>query len=173
MKQLSSLKAVIILAFGLLLSACGYHLQGTGVTGLDGVSLALVSDNPYGDFEKKFTRRLRASGVELKQANDNSDAVLWQLELLSVKSTEQGVSRDETGRASEAVLITDLVFRLTKAGQDNSEEKPQKIQESASYVFDYRDPVTKKNQQREAQRWLNQKLADRLLRRLERQIQVL
>jgi len=166
----NSFKVAIILLATSLVSACGYQLKGSHTSKLDNVQIHLASSNPFGKFEKVLTRRLNFSGantVELVGAN-------YTIEIVSIESREKGVSRDATGRANEAILTTTLRFQLVDAKPDSSESDGditlQVLEESASYAFDYRDPVARKNQQKETLKWLHQNLADRLIRRLERQI---
>lgn len=167
----SFIKVILVLIASGLVSACGYQLKGHHVSSLAGKKLYIASDNPFGKFEKALKRRLNATGARLTVGENSA----FSVNLLAIESMEQGVSRDATGRASEAILTTSLKFQVIKLNTSPSDEAVtiQELTESTNYAFSYRDPVARKNQKKEAQDWLHQKLIERLVRRLERQITVL
>ena len=155
-----------------LLSACGYQLKGTTRSTIAGAKIHLQSANPYGKFEKTLSKRLKLAGIELSRFDDAAS----QLHLLDVSTNEQGVSRDASGRASESVITMRLSFQVVSLSETAKAgalaDQIQSIEESTNYTFDYRDPVARKNQRIEAEKWLSEKLAERMLSRLERQIAV-
>lgn len=167
----------LTLALISLVSGCGYHLKGHGESSLQGVNFLILSENPYGEFEKALAQRMRASGVNINESSSQASlkhsSAAWTVEIVSFDTTEQGISRDATGRAGEAILTAKLSFRLWASQNSAKDALLQSVDESANYIFDYRNPVAKKNQQRETKRFLQQQIAERLLRRLERQIQSL
>ncbi len=172
--QTKLIKCLLILTTSFLLSACGYQLKGTGQSSLNSVAVALQSNNIYGTFEKQLLRRLKAQQANVV-AGEQAD---YQLEVLEINDSEQGVSRDATGRANEAILTVEVKFRWINLKPAVSQQEQSlepailTIAQSAPYVFDYRDPVARKNQQRETKLWLYQQVSEQVVHYIERKSQL-
>lgn len=170
------------------ISACGFQLRGSQINAesLQGlkISLSSLKHSSYARFEntsfdKIIKRQLVAAGAEvisLKQEKNTAiEAVDINIELLGLSFSQQGVSRDESGRANEHEVTARLDFQLSnsnsvvteqsKSAQAdlNTEPEVRSITASANYFQSYRNPIGGQAQRRETRELLLQQLAQSLL----------
>ncbi|MET1256811.1 hypothetical protein [Aliikangiella maris] len=182
---------LIIVAMLQLLLACGFQLRGVAsqsqvmAVAQSPVQIELLSESPYGEFEKVVRQSLSKAGFIIQSAETASSATSIQLELAQIKMTEQGGIRDSFGRASEMILRAQLDYRLLhetdlEPQQNLSAEQQQlvdaqqivrQLSASESYYQDYRNPINQRNQRLETEKIIHQKLARRLLDQLYQFIQ--
>ena len=178
-----------------LLSACGYHLRGSQASTLAGTTIALVSKQPNGEFEKILQKKLKSAGVqpvvsgkdvsgkdvsgkEVFGSGISGQSPQFSLEITELDIRFQGVSRDRSGRANEQIVSARLSYLwLPLADKDNGEGspdspreiiEPQLLNVSANYVQDYRNPIGEETQKKETRRLLFEKLSRQLVQRLTR-----
>ncbi|WP_168204257.1 hypothetical protein [Aliikangiella coralliicola] len=177
-KRFSKILLVALMIVGI--SGCGFHLRGTDGASLNGTRLSVISQTPYGEFEKRLNQRLSASGAKVVSSSLQSD---WQIELIELSYSQQGVSRDETGRANEFVMMAKLDYRLINLSDSKGRELNDKVSEAnetdngllpirsitanQSYYQDYRNTVGSETQRRETRQALLTMLSSQLVRQIE------
>jgi len=134
------LTAIILLS----VTACGFQLRGYNRADLSQVNVLLVSSTPYAAFEKILKRRLTQSGVKSIQPekiiqNHNKQEEIetgetelkksqqdilknYRLEIIEMKLTEKGISRDQSGRSNETEVTLELNFKLEKINKNNASD---------------------------------------------------
>ncbi len=174
-------KIIVIGFLCIAVSACGFQLRGVsdtaGEKGLTHLQVILKTDSPYGELEKILKRQLAESGSLLvdtiNQAEPAIPGRLVVLQLHQLEFSEQGVSRDASGRANEIRVIGILSYSLTSGSETSSEEQPSEIKPSQlkvarSYYQDFRNPIGHQNQMRTTRTEIYQELSRRVLQRISR-----
>ena len=160
---------ILISVLTAALVGCGYQLRGSNGASLASKELFVSSSTPFGEFEKQLTRRLKLQNADL--AEDSSKAE-WHLEIVELSESEQGVSRDQTGRANETELTIRLYYRLVKLGNSSAFDaagEPIDVTElaySTNYKSDYLNPIGNRNQLIQARSWAYEQLVTQLIRRI-------
>lgn len=164
---------ILISVLTAALVGCGYQLRGTVDGALASKGLFLSSSSPFGEFEKQLTRRLKLQNANL--AEDTSKAE-WFLEIVELSESEQGVSRDQTGRANETELTVKLLYKFSKfnhSPQIKSKDEEHDLIElaySTNYKSDYLNPIGNRNQLIQARSWAYEQLVTQLIRRINAKV---
>ncbi|MCW8875754.1 MAG: hypothetical protein OQJ89_04220 [Kangiellaceae bacterium] len=167
------LRYTLIPVLTAVIVGCGYQLRGTTGGTLASTGLFLSSSSPYGEFEKQLTRRLKLQNANLTEDTSKAE---WHLEIIELVESEQGVSRDQTGRANETELTVKLLYKLTQlsnSSQLSPESEVQNLFElaySTSYKSDYLNPIGNRNQLIQARSWAYEQLVTQLLRRVNAKV---
>jgi LPS-assembly lipoprotein len=160
--------ALCIFHFALALSACGFHLRGTG-------SVALPES----------LSRLRVMVLDSKLANDPllvamTDALRTEagvtvtgeadaptLELYKEQTSTHVQSVSVTGRASGYALKYEVSYRLADAAGKQLLE-PQSVRLLRDYTFDPVNVLAKEEEEQELVRTMQRDAVQQILRRLSR-----
>ncbi|WP_196139353.1 hypothetical protein [Aliikangiella sp. G2MR2-5] len=145
-----------------MLLGCGYQLRGSS-TKLKDQSIFVQADVVHPAFKRLLEKKFGSYGSQLVGSSDQANR---QLQVISLEFFERGVSRDETGRASEAALSVELSYYWLAASESIENSTLRSLSASTTYTFDYRDPVSKRVAHQDAQEWLYDQLAESLLAQL-------
>lgn len=101
----------------LLLSACGFHLQGATPLPFDTLSITIPENTPFG---ASVRRALRANSpnTEIVTAEKGPDGKVnyqAQLQMISLDENQREVSLNPQGRVEEYELTLNFTFRLVDA----------------------------------------------------------
>lgn len=117
----------LIISLCLLLTACGFHMQGTRVLAPPMQRLYLKTSDPYGHLARSLEQALKTSNVQLVNSAEQSTAILSILrddtsqELLGVSGTQQ--TRQYTIKVTVTFDITDAKGRSLVGTQTLSESR--------------------------------------------------
>ncbi len=103
-----------LLSVAVLLSACGFHLRGTGDVAVSEQwrSMYLVSNNPNSEFSREVKTRFAANGVAWQE--DKSTAS-FQLVLGPERFSQRNLSLNAEARAAEFELTMRSTFSVRDA----------------------------------------------------------
>lgn len=111
------IKKIRLITLGLLLTslltACGFHLRGSGFD-LNKLSAFLETSNPYEPFERSLKERFLVQGGIWSKEIANSKL---QLGIDGYTTEERVIARDSNGRPSELEFIFTLNYRLGVTGK--------------------------------------------------------
>jgi LPS-assembly lipoprotein len=120
-------KRSVIIFLCLLLSACGFHMQGTRVLAPPLHRLYLKTSDPYGHLARSLEQSLKMSNVQLVNSPEQATAILSILrddtsqDLLGVSGTQQ--TRQYTIRVTVTFDITDAKGRTLVGPQSLTESR--------------------------------------------------
>lgn len=100
-------KGLLVLGLASLLSACGFHLRGTGQNGQFAIKeLDLSARNAYGETIRLLREQLEASHVKIHAGAP------YELVLVSEDQRQRIASYTTSGRGSEYELVSELKYEL-------------------------------------------------------------
>ncbi len=104
-------QTTLVLGAALILSACGFHLRGTGDVSVsdDWRTMHMVSNNPNSEFSREIKTRFAANGVEWQE--DKSQAN-YQLVLGPERFSQRNLSLNAEARAAEFELTMRSTFSV-------------------------------------------------------------
>ncbi|MBU0620373.1 MAG: hypothetical protein KJ795_00865 [Gammaproteobacteria bacterium] len=106
---MTSLHRTLLLAFLLSLSACGFHLRGSGLNAVEFAFKSLYVKAPgVTPFVADLRRSLESAKVMLTDAPDRADLVL---EVVSEQTSKQILSLSGSGRVNEYQLFYRVSLR--------------------------------------------------------------
>ena len=154
-----------ILGITCLLSACGFHLRGTGDTGTNvpeaWKSMHLVTGNPNSEFSREVRTRFAANGVQWQERADANFIVVLNPERFS----QRNLSLNSEARAAEFELTMSATFAVLDP--DNNEVIPQTEATVIKQMEnDPRNVVGKAEEVRLLQSEMRSELAQQILRRI-------
>jgi len=154
-----------ILGITCLLSACGFHLRGTGDTGTNvpeaWKSMHLVTGNPNSEFSREVRTRFAANGVQWQERADANFIVVLNPERFS----QRNLSLNSEARAAEFELTMSATFAVLDP--DNNEVMPQTEATVIKQMEnDPRNVVGKAEEVRLLQSEMRSELAQQILRRI-------
>lgn len=155
---------LMLLAAGLL-TGCGFHLRGSGGTGLpEGTPIVYDASNPDGEFARVLKRKLEGAGVAFKSAEQAAGA--RRLHVLAERTNKRELTINPQGRVSEYEVILSVDFTVAAPGAEAG--LPQTLSASRAYTYDRNNVLAVNEQEAFLLADLRQNLADQLMRRLER-----
>ncbi len=119
---------LLVMGLAMMLSACGFHLRGTGTNELAIKDLDLDARNSYGATVKQLREVLVRSGV-----NVHSGAP-YKLVLTDEAETQRATTYTGAARSVEYELTTALSYAIQ--GHDNTTLLDDKLEVQKSYVHD-------------------------------------
>ena len=107
----------LILGMALALTACGFHLRGSGgvASSDEWRSMYLVSSNPNSEFSREIKTRFAANGVQWQQDNETAN---YSVVLGPERFSQRNLSLNSDARAAEF----ELTMRSTFSVRDSSGE---------------------------------------------------
>ncbi|RFA30271.1 hypothetical protein CAI21_06545 [Alkalilimnicola ehrlichii] len=124
------LRASLIMAFALVLSACGWQLRGAGAIPLDGIPVAVVTEANLPEVERELRRGMERAGAVLVDEREQAEAVLV---LISEQRRRRASAVDRDARAQEYELEYGLRFRV-----ESPEGEPWGVSEVVTNTRSYR-----------------------------------
>ncbi len=119
---------LLVMGLAVMLSACGFHLRGTGTSELAIKELDLSARNAYGDTVNELRDLLRSSGV-----NVHSGAP-YKLVLTNEAETQRAASYAGSGRSVEYELTTALSYDIQ--GRNATPLISDKLEVQKIYLYD-------------------------------------
>jgi LPS-assembly lipoprotein len=156
-------KTFLILALGLLLGACGFHLRGQGVG-----SYSLPFQNVYVDGDAnsivviELKRSIQASGARLTERATEADAVV---QILRESRERIVMSLSGAGKVREYQVRLRLSFRASD-GKDKEFIAPAEITLNRSYAFDDAQTLAKETEENLLYRDMQSDAAQQIMHRL-------
>lgn len=131
MQHLASMLRIPVLLLTLALTACGFHLRGTGSDSMPFESL-YVQDSGAPNIARDLKRSFKSSGVRLETTPEQAQA---SLELMSESYEKRILSISGKGRVREYELIYLCTFRVRQAGSATW-QPPQRVELRRDFSFD-------------------------------------
>ncbi|WP_338522544.1 LPS assembly lipoprotein LptE [Pseudomonas batumici] len=119
---------LLVMGLAVLLSACGFHLRGTGTNELTIKELSVSARNAYGDTVKQLTQVLEHSGVKVY------NGAPYKLVLTDEQETQRDATYSGSGRNAEYELNTALYYEIR--GDHDRQLLTGKLQVQKYYVHD-------------------------------------
>lgn len=119
---------LLVMGLAVLLSACGFHLRGTGTNELTVKELDLSARNAYGDTVTQLRDVLRNSGVNVHTGAP------YKLVLTDEQETQRAASYAGSARSVEYELNTALSYEIQ--GHNNTTLLADKLEVRKIYVHD-------------------------------------
>jgi len=119
---------LLVMGLAVLLSACGFHLRGTGTNELTIKELSVSARNAYGDTVKQLTQVLEHSGVKVY------NGAPYKLILTDEQETQRDATYAGSGRNAEYELNTALYYEIR--GDHDRQLLTGKLQVQKYYVHD-------------------------------------
>lgn len=162
MKSNMMSKTFLILALGLLLGACGFHLRGQGGS----YSLPFQSIYVDGDANSivviELKRSIQASGTQLTEKATEAQAVV---QILGEGREKIVMSLSGTGKVREYQLRMRLSFRVSD-GKDKEFIAPADITLNRNFAFDDAQVLAKEAEENLLYRDMQSDAAQQIMRRL-------
>lgn len=158
---------LLLLAAGLL-SACGYHLRGTGQyqisPAFDTLRIMVEGNQQQNDPLLVAMKNALRAQTDVK-IEDTAEAPL--LLLFGEKIENQVLSVSSTGKADQYLMMYEVSFRLV--GKDNKPlSEPQTIKLQRSYTFDRLNVLGMEKVATELRSEMQRDAVQQILRRLSR-----
>lgn len=155
----------LILGITCLLAACGFHLRGTGSTGLAfpeaWKSMYLVTGNPNSEFSRDVTTLFAANGVQWT----DRESANFSLVLSPERFEQRNLSLNSEARVAEIELTMSAQFSVLDA--DNNEVMAETMVSVVRQMEnDPRNVVGKAGEIRLTQEEMRAKLAEQILLRV-------
>ncbi|MHA6192933.1 LPS-assembly lipoprotein LptE [Pseudomonas wadenswilerensis] len=119
---------LLVMGLAVMLSACGFHLRGTGTNELAIKELDLTARNAYGETVNQLRDVLKSSGVNVHAGAP------YKLVLTNEAETQRAASYAGSARSVEYELQTVLSYDIQ--GQNNSILLSDKLEVQKIYVHD-------------------------------------
>lgn len=150
----------LIFALILLLTACGYHLRGTG-QGEAGVG-KLYLDNASNELTDQISKSLKASGSALVKSPNQADTTV---KILDEYLQRRALSSSARGKANEFELVYRVKFELFGSGQ-KSLGTQEPIEIHRTYFNDQLDIIAKDTEEKLIRTEMHQQAVRNLLDRI-------
>lgn len=119
---------LLVMGLAVMLSACGFHLRGTGTNELALKELDVTARNAYGNTVKELREVLKNSGVNVHTGAP------YTLVLTNEAETQRAASYAGSGRSVEYELTTTLSYDIQ--GHNNTLLLSDKLEVRKIYVRD-------------------------------------
>lgn len=157
-----------LLAIGLLctlLSACGFHLRGSGGSSLAaGTPVLFQAANPDGPLARQLQRSLEGAGATLVSAENGMQA--RRLHVLAERTAKRELTLNTAGQVTEYELTLFVDYTVAAPGME--EGQPQTLSVSRPYTYDRTQVLAVNQQENFLLNDMYRDLSDQLIRRLER-----
>lgn len=119
---------LLVMGLAVMLSACGFHLRGTGSTELSIKELDLGARNAYGETVNELRDMLRSSGVNVHTGAP------YKLVLTNEAETQRAASYAGSARSAEYELTTKLSYDIR--GRNNTPLISDSLEVQKIYLYD-------------------------------------
>lgn len=156
------LKHVFLTGLALLLSACGFHLQGEMQLAKPLHNMYLQAADPYGHLARNLRQYLKMSHVQLAQLAKNADTTLA---ILSDESSETLLSVSGTQITRKYLLTVNVTFEIL--GKDGATIlPPQTLSESRVITVDSSQILGSSNEAALYYQQMRSRLANAIMTRI-------
>ncbi len=152
--------AALVLASGLLLSACGFQLRGA-MDIPDSLKTLYFSSNSNHEVARSTRRLLRANGVEL---TDTAALAPYHLQILSLSTERRATTINRSAKVEEYELRTTLRFQILDK-TDTPAVAPTSLYVERVYTFDEDNINAKGAEEALIRREMYDELSRQLVRR--------
>lgn len=118
-----------VLGTSLLLSACGFHLRGTGVDSVKLDELSVSARNSYGPTYQSVLEALQINGVDVRTSAP------YHLQLLDEQKNRRAVTYTYRSTPAEYELTSELTFQISDR-QNRPLVGPETLSTQRVYVND-------------------------------------
>ncbi|MFJ4193735.1 LPS assembly lipoprotein LptE [Pseudomonas sp. NPDC089534] len=150
---------LLVVGLAVLLSACGFHLRGTGTTELTVKELDLSARNAYGETVTQLRQVLEASGVKIYTGAP------YKLYLADEQESQRILSYAGAGRTGEYQVSTVLNYDIR--GDRDLLLKSDKIEVQKVFIHDGNNLVGSDQEASDARRENRRELVQRMMLRLQ------
>ncbi|TWI54247.1 LPS-assembly lipoprotein [Pseudomonas duriflava] len=154
-----SLSCLAIVGIAVLLSACGFHLRGTGETQLSLRELNLSARDSYGDTVRQVRTMLENNHVRI-----NAGAP-YTLYLAGEQQTQRTASYTSGARSAEIELSTRLPYEIR--GRNDAVLLREELDTQRSYVTDENNIIGSEQQSQQLRTEMRAELVRQLASRLQ------
>jgi LPS-assembly lipoprotein len=160
-KNLLSIRLVMLLCAAAALSSCGFSLRGTAALPPALQTMQVQSADPNGDITRELRRVLRNNDVSV----DAAESSAYSLQIGQEQNSERALSVNSQARAGEYQLTMSVPFQLLNAGTPVL--GPETITLERVYLADPENAAAKSDEAQLIQREMRRELALQILRRLQ------
>ncbi|MGE7958360.1 LPS assembly lipoprotein LptE [Pseudomonas sp. NPDC089530] len=150
---------LLVMGLAVLLSACGFHLRGTGTTELAIKELDLNARDAYGDTVTQLRQVLQNSGVKVYAGAP------YKLVLTREQESQRSLSYAGAGRSAEYEMTTALNYEIL--GQNNLSLLSDKLQVQKVYIHDGNNLVGSDQESLEVRKEMRRDLVQNMMLRLQ------
>lgn len=150
---------LLVMGLAVLLSACGFHLRGTGNTELAIKELDLSARNAYGETVTQMRQVLEGSGVKVYTGAP------YKLVLTDEQENQRILSYAGAGRTGEYQVTTVLNYDIR--GQSNLPLMSDKIEVQKIFIHDGNNLVGSDQEMATARTETRRELIQRMMLRLQ------
>ncbi|MCB1645042.1 MAG: hypothetical protein KDI36_06295 [Pseudomonadales bacterium] len=154
-------RSLLLSLMVMLVSACGFHLRGTGVTEVQLTALDVTAQNQNGPVATELRRALRQYNIEV---NPEGGAE-YQVQLLGERNTRRAISTTSQNSVGEFEIRLELDFMMF--GADGEEVIPlSTIFSERTYAYDRSSLVASDQEQQLITSEIQRDLVEQLIRRV-------
>ncbi|MBP0939431.1 LPS assembly lipoprotein LptE [Pseudomonas alliivorans] len=150
---------LLVMGLAVLLSACGFHLRGTGTAELAIKELDVSARNAYGETVTQLTRVLTSSGVKVYTGAP------YKLVLVNEAETQRNATFSGSGRTSEYQLTNTLTYEVR--GEKDRFLLGDKVSVDRSYVHDGNNLTGSDQEAAQVRGEMRNELIQRMMARLQ------
>ncbi|MDG9884814.1 hypothetical protein CSV86_030700 [Pseudomonas putida CSV86] len=150
---------LLVMGLAVMLSACGFHLRGTGTNELAIKELEVSARNAYGETVTQLRDVLKSSGV-----NVHSGAP-YRLVLTNEAETQRAASYAGSGRSVEYELQTQLSYDIQ--GRNNTVLLSDKLEVQKVYLYDGNNITGSGQESGQIRKEMRRELVQRMILRLQ------
>lgn len=154
---------LIIVAYGLLSAACGFHLRGEVKLTPQLQRVYIEGSSAYDPLVREWTRALRSAGVSVVEQLQDATAVV---QILENTGTRRVLSVRATGKVQEYELYQTLMFKV-RATDGRELLDSQRLELTRDYLFDPNDVLGKSSEEEALRRDMRRDLVRLAMLRLE------
>lgn len=145
------------------MSACGFHLRGSGSDGYSAISSLYIVDSNASDIGENVRSQLSLSGTEI---TDTSSVAQYSLRLYDYNVNQSVLSVSAlTGKVEEFQLS--MSVRMTLSDSDNNDLlSNQLIRVTRDYAFDERTVLGSETERAQLIDEMSRQTASQIIRRL-------
>ena len=158
----AGLRSPVPLLVALMVSGCGFQLEGTGVLPASVASTYLDTDKPYTEFYDSLRTALRARGTQVVDSRQDAGAVL---RILEDTTGQRVLSVSARNTPTEYEVFYAVTFSLEAQGSNLIETESLVV--TRSYTYDETQVLGKSAEEQVLRESLAQDLARQVLRLME------
>jgi len=150
---------LLVMGLAVMLSACGFHLRGTGTNELAIKELDLNARNAYGETVNQLRDVLRSSGVDVHSGAP------YKLVLTNEAETQRAASYGGSARSVEYELTTQLSYDIQ--GRNNMPLLSDKLEVRKIYLHDSNNVTGSGQEAEQLRKEMRRDLVHNLVLRLQ------
>ncbi len=151
---------LLVVGLAFLLSACGFHLRGTGETRFALQELNLQARNSYGDTAQQLEDLLEHNGVRVHQG------ARYTLDLVREQTRQRTASYTTAARSAEYELTSSLDYQLR--GPEKTVLFDDHIEVQRVYVHDSSNLISSDQEAAQLRQEMRRELLQQLVMRVSR-----